>query len=316
MIRKSLVSLQDLEIFVKASEIGSFTQAAKQLNITQPAVSQVMRNLEHHFEHKLFERRGRNVVLTQAGESLLPLARELLSSAMRLEERMASLHGQVYGEIDLGCSTTSGKYILPGLIARFRKQFPLVRVNVLVYSRAQVIERLLRGEFALGVSSKRLAHRDLEYYDFFNDEVILIAPAGHSWAKSRRVLVSDLLDEPIILREEEAGTYEVMIEGLRAHGITPDMLNVAMTLGNAEAIEMAVEEGLGTAFISRLAAWRGLELGRIVEIEVEGMRLSRPLSIMRNQRLPMSPPQAAFWDFVRSQPITPFVVPQQGGHVG
>lgn len=315
-MRKSLVSLQDLEVFLKAAELGSYTKAARQLNITQPAVSQVIRNLEQHFEHTLFERRGRNVILTQAGESLLPMARELISAAMCLEESMASLHGQVYGEINLGCSTTSGKYVLPGLIARFRKQFPLVRVNVLVNNRDVVIERLLQGQYAFGVSSKRIEHHDLEYYDFFTDEVILIAAANHPWAKTRRVFVSDLLEEAIILREEDAGTYEVMMEGLRAHGITLDMLNVAMTLGNAEAIEMAVEEGLGIAFISKLAAWRGLELGRIVEVEVVGLSLNRPLSMVRNLRLPMSRPQAEFWEFMCRQFMTPDFISVTGTHVG
>jgi DNA-binding transcriptional LysR family regulator len=102
----------------------------------------------------------------------------------------------------------------------------------------------------------------------------------------------------MILREESAGTIEVLKKGLLEHDIPFDMLNVAMGLGNAEAIEMTVEGGIGVAFISRLAAARGLELGRIVEVEVEGMQLYRKIFLARNQRFPTTRAQSEFWDFV------------------
>ena len=94
------------------------------------------------------------------------------------------------------------------------------------------------------------------------------------------------MDAPLILREENAGTQEVLVDGLRQHDILPDMLNVVMTLGNVEAIEMAVEEGIGISYVSRLAAARGLGLGRVVEVEVAGMSLQRNIYLMRNRRFP------------------------------
>ena len=221
---------------------------------------------------------------------------------------MVSLQGDVVGEINIGCSTASGKYLLPGLIARFRQHFPHVRINVLVSSRNSVIDRLQSGQAALGVSSKRVEHRDLEYQDFFTDDVILIAPADHPWSGYRLVYPDDLLDEPMILREENSGTREVMLEALQTRDISPDMLNIAMVLGNAEAIEMAVEEGLGVAFISKLAAARGLALGRVVEIEVEGMALRRGISLVRNRRFPITHAQAEFWDFVNQTELDYFKV--------
>ncbi len=202
------------------------------------------------------------------------------------------------GEMSVGCSTASGKYLLPGLIARFRRLYPQVRINVLVTSRDSVINKLLNGDVALGVSSKQISHPDLEYQDFFKDDVILIVPTEHRWAQYRKIYPDDLLDEPMILREEVAGTREVLMEGLLKRDISPDMLNVAMVLGNAEAIGMAVEEGLGVAFISRLAAARGIALGRMVEVAVEGMELTRKLYLVRNRRLPLSLAQVKFWEFI------------------
>jgi DNA-binding transcriptional LysR family regulator len=179
-----------------------------------------------------------------------------------------------------------------------------VRINVLVTSRNSVINKLTSGEVAMGISSRRIDHRDLEYKDFFTDEVILIAPADHPWADYRRIYPDDLLDEPMILREESAGTVEVLKKGLLEHDISFDMLKVAMGLGNSEAIAIAVEEGIGVAFISRLAATRSLELGRIVEVDVEGMSLFRKIYLARNQRFPSTRAQSEFWDFVHQPEVS------------
>lgn len=295
-----MVNINELVVFLTAAECGNYSEAGRQLHISQPAVSQTIDNLQKHFGTKLFARHGRSVRLTEAGHVLMPMAKELLVSAKRLDETMMSLQGEVIGEMNVGCSTASGKYLLPGLIARFRRRFSQVRINVLVSSRESVLKKLLVGDVSLGVSSKKVEHKDIEYEGFFHDDVILIAPADHRWADYGRIYPDDLLDEPIILREEVAGTREVLMENLRQQDILPEMLNVAMVLGNAEAIEMAVEEGIGVAFISRLAATRGLELGRIVEVEVDGMVLQRRIYLARNSRFPATRAQTEFWDFVIS----------------
>lgn len=299
-VDERMININELVVFLTAAECSNFSEAGRQLHISQPAVSQTIENLQKHFGTKLFIRQGRTVRLTEAGLVLVPMAKEIIAASKRLDETMMSLHGEVVGEMNVGCSTASGKYLLPGLIARFRERYPQVRINVLVTSRESVLNKLLAGDVALAVSSKKVEHRDLEYRDFFQDDVILIAPVGHRWAQYRRIYPDDLLDEPIILREEVAGTYEVMMDSLHEHDILPEMLNVAMTLGNSEAIEMAVEEGIGVAFISRLAAARGLELERIVEIEVQGMSLIRGIYLARNRRFPLTRAQTGFWDFVVS----------------
>ena len=294
-----MLNLEAIKVFLAVAEYGSFSEAGRQIHISQPAVSQIVQGLERQLQVQLFIRQGRNAQLTEAGQVLVPMARELMSSTQRVIQTMLSLQGEVIGEMTIGCSTTSGKYLLPGMIARFRRKFPQVRLNVLVTSRDSVINKLINADVPLGVSSKQIEHPDLEYQDFFTDNVILIVPAEHPWAKFRKVYPDDLLDEPMILREELAGTREVLMDGLHAHDISQEMLNVAMVLGNAEAIEMAVEEGLGIAFVSRLAASRGLELGRIVEVEVEGMQLSRDIYLVRNRKQPLTRAQTEFWQFIK-----------------
>jgi DNA-binding transcriptional LysR family regulator len=298
-----MLNLNELLVFVTAAECGNFSEAGRQLHLSQPAVSQKIDSLEKQFGNKLFMRRGRSVRLTECGQALRPIARELISSARRLEETMISLQGEVIGEMNVGCSTASGKYLLPGLIAGFRKRYPQVRINVLVSSRASVMDRLIGGELSLGISSKKIEHRDLEYQDVFTDDVILIVSAGHPWARYRQIYPDDLLDEPLILREEGAGTREVLLEGLQTCDITPDMLKVAMVLGNAEAIVMAVGEEIGVAFVSRLAAARDLELGRVVEVNIEALNLERNIYLVRNLRLPTTRAQSEFWNYVGTNTI-------------
>lgn len=291
-----MLNLDALKVFLAVADHGSFSEAGRQLHLSQPAISQTVQGLERLLGAQLFIRQGRVVQLTESGQLLAPMARELLTSAQRVEQTMLSSQREVIGEMTIGCSTASGKYLLPGLIARFRKQFSQVRINVLVTSRESVINKLLSGDVSLGVSSKQIQHSDLEYRDFFKDDVILIAPADHPWAQYRRVYPDDLLDEPMILREELAGTREVLMDGLGKHDISPDMLNVSMVLGNAEAIEMAVEEGLGVAFVSRLAASRGLALGRVVDVAVEGMELTRNIYLVRNRKQSFTRAQNEFWE--------------------
>ena len=292
------MNLDALKVFLAVAEHSSFSEAGRQLHISQPAVSQITQGLEKQLGVRLFVRNGRNAQLTEAGQTLVPMGRELLAANQRVEQTMLSLQKDVGGEIDIGCSTASGKYLLPGLIARFRRQHQQVRFNVVVTSRDSVMKKLLDGDVTFGVSSKQIENADLEYQDFFVDNIILIVPAGHPWAKFRKIYPDDLLGETFILREEFAGTREVMMDGLQKQDISPDMLNVAMVLGNAEAIEMAVGEGLGIAFVSRLAASRGLELGRVVEVDVEGMQLTRNIYFIRNRKQSLNRAQAEFWKFI------------------
>lgn len=293
-----MVQLSELRVFVAAAEELNFSRTAERLHLSQSAVSQNIQALERLFAVELFIRQGRSVRLSEAGQALLPLAQEVVNAVSRMSEVMNGIEGQVAGELIVGCSTTSGKYLLPNLVSAFRHDYPLVRLGIKVMSRDEVINRLNDGRLALGVTSQKVEQRDLEYVPLFEDRVILIVPAQHRWAAYGRALPADLVDEPLIVREDKAGTMQVLLEGLAQHNITLDMLNPIMEIGNAEAIEMAVEEGLGIAFVSELAAARGLALGRVKKVEVPGLDLRRTIYMARNPRVPLSRTQDRFWSFV------------------
>jgi DNA-binding transcriptional LysR family regulator len=294
-----MLHLNELEIFVAAAEHGSFSEAARFLHLSQPAVSQSIQNLERRFRVQLFSRQGRTARLSDSGKALLPLARELIAAARRVEETVNTMSGTVAGHIHLGCSTATGKYIMPSRIAQFRAQYPAVRVDVQVCSRDVVVQQLLEEDVDFVVSSRQLDHRDLEFVPFYTDEAVLLVPTDHRWARNRHIYPDDLLDEALIMREEGSGTYTALYEALRTHDIVPEMLNIAMTLGNAEAVALAVEEGLGVGFVSKFVAARSVALGRAVEVTVEGFDLRHALYFVRNRRTPMTHSQRAFWEFMQ-----------------
>ncbi len=296
-----MVDLAQLRVFVTAAEEMNFSRAARRLHLTQSAVSQNIQAIERRYGVQLFLRRGRSVQLSEAGQAILPLAYEVLNCARLFDDALQNVQGYIGGEIVIGCSTTAGKYLLPNLVASFRRIYPEVRVRVNVITRQLVIERLLDEKIVFGIVSKKIEHRHLELQPLFEDRVILIVPADHPWGECGRISPMDLQDQPLIMREETSGTREVLCEGLKAHGITPDMLNVVMELGNAEAIEIAVEEGIGVAFVSEVVAARGIALGRVKRVEVEGLDLRRCIYLARHMMYPFTRAQTLFWSFVHQQ---------------
>jgi DNA-binding transcriptional LysR family regulator len=295
--RSKVLNLSEMQVFAVAAETENFSEAARRIHLSQPAVSQQVRSLEKYFGVELFTRSGRGVALTDAGKILLPLARELLDLSHRTEETMRSLKARVAGHLIIGCTTTAGKYVLPIMAAAFRQHHPNVEMTIEMCNYPSVVDPLLAQDICLGISSTKIVHRDMECQPFFTDYVVLVVPADHPFAQRSSVQPVELLDQPFILREERSSTYRMLEEELAEQGIRLDQMNVVMVVGNAEAIEIAVEHGLGIAFISRLAARHGLASGRLVEVPVEGLHLERPLYVVRNSRCAKTLAQERLWCF-------------------
>jgi len=296
-----VISLHELNVFIEAALAQNFSVAARRLYLSQPAVSLHISNLEKQLGLELFRRNGRSIQLSEAGRVLLPLAQDALRHSRHIEETMSGLKGVLIGELAIACSTTVGKYILPRLVAGFRRCHPHVRVTINVMPRRTAIEWLQSGRAEVAVVSARLNGAELFYHRFAEDRVILIVPADHPWADGRIVAPADLLTQPFIARETAAGAYEALAEGLAAHNLNIEQLQTVLTLANAEAIEMSVEAGIGVAFVSRLAAERGLALRRVVEVPVSGLDMTREIFIVRHQHRGTSPLHKAFWDFALSE---------------
>jgi DNA-binding transcriptional LysR family regulator len=298
------MNLPELRVFITAAEELNFSRAAARLHLSQSAVSQNIQSIEKGYGIELFVRHGRSVQLSEVGQAILPMAREVLNAMRLLEDALINVKGEVAGELTIGCSTTSGKYILPSLLAAFRREYPLVRSRVAISARSTVTERLLDQTLAMGMMSRRIDHRDLEYMPLLEDRVILIVPTDHPWGNYGRALPADLLDQPFIRREDSSGTREVVNNALKENGVMPDTLNVVLELGNAEAIEMAVEEGIGIAFVSEMVAARGLSLGKIKQVEIEGLEIKQRIYMYRHVNMVMTRAESRFWEFIQNNRTT------------
>ncbi len=294
-----MLDVYELNIFLTAAETENFSQAARQLSLTQPAVSMQVQSLEKKLGVTLFHRVGRTLSLTEQGKALIPLARDMVNRAIHIEEEIESLKGEVVGHLKIGCSTTTGKYFLPHLAARFRQRHPRVQMTIFNHSRDRVLDELCEGAVQLAVISSKPASRDSEFRHFLTDHVVFIVPAEHPWSQRDVIAPEELTQVDFILRDPESGTRQQTEVILREAGLSIDDLNIVLELGNSEAISMAVEEGMGVAFISRLVAQRGIELGKIKEVRVAGLNFEREVYIVHSHRHPATRAQAEFWNFIQ-----------------
>ncbi|RME69870.1 MAG: LysR family transcriptional regulator [Chloroflexi bacterium] len=294
-----MLDVYELNVFLIAAETENFSEAARQLSLTQPAVSMQIRALEKKLGVELFHRAGRSLALTEQGRALIPLAREMINRAIQIEEAIESLKGEVVGHLKVGCSTTTGKYFLPQLAARFRSRFPGVQMTIYNHGRERVLSELCDGQVQLAVVSAAPMCREAEYRHFFVDHVVLVVPANHPWAQREVVAPEELRNAEFIMRDEQSGTREEVETMLHEVGLSIDDLKVVMEIGNSEAISMAVEEGIGVTFISRTVARRGIQLGRLKEVNVDGLSLRRDIYIAYSRRHPATQAQTEFWNFIQ-----------------
>ena len=295
-----MLGAHELEVFLAAAEGENFSVAARKLHLSQPAISFQIQSLEQHLKVQLFQRTGKRIALTEAGRDLIPMAREMVNLSARIEETMCLQQGVVKGHIQIACSTSPGKYVLPHLIGAFRKHYPDVQFAVAVMSREAVEEKLLAQQVHIGVLSMASKHKELECWSLFEDELILIAGVTHLWATREVIAPSELKEADWILREGGAATRQLIATTLAEQGLSANDLRVAMELGSVEAVEEAVEAGHGVSFVSRVAVKRALEIGRIKIVQVAGLNVRRQILLARNKTRTCTCTQLKFREFLES----------------
>jgi DNA-binding transcriptional LysR family regulator len=295
-----MVDISKIETFLQAADTLNFSETAKRLHMSQPTISHHIKSLEQELGVTLFKRTNTGLQLTEAGRQLLPWAHRLLHDANNMQSMMAALKDNIAGELRITCSTTAGKYVLPQMAARFCQRYPGVKVRILACTPEDVTLKLLEGDAHIGVLSREIIDTGLELQEFFLDTITLIVPASHRWALRKSIEPGELLEEPVILREETSGTRRVVLSELAKHDISLDDLNIFMELGNAEAIVRTVAAGYGIAFASNLASACPLERGNVVDLQVEGMNLKRTIYMVRKAQSSPHRPRDAFWSFIHA----------------
>jgi DNA-binding transcriptional LysR family regulator len=267
-----------LEIFVAVARRLSFSGAARVLHLSQPAVSQQVAALERELGAQLLERTTRRVRLTAAGAALLARSEALLREHSEARRAVAAAEGRIAGELSIAASLTVGAYVLPAGLARLASAYPELRLRVTIENTEQVAASVLEGGVDVGFVEGDLESPELELHPLREDELVVIAPAGHRFAAAPELALADLVSEPFILREPGSGTRQVAEAHLRDAGIDPAALRVVAELSGIDAIKAAVAAGLGVAIISRSALPRDGSAWGLIFRRVEGIRMTRSMA--------------------------------------
>jgi DNA-binding transcriptional LysR family regulator len=272
---------RQLAAFCAVLERKSFSLAAEQLGVTQPAVSLQIRSLEKRLGQQLLDRSGRRVEPTEAGRRLYRNAQRMLAlEEQLLGELAAEGEGALAGRLVMGASTGPGGTVLPLLLCEFQRRNPDVHVALSVSDTQTVVEQVARRELELGVVGAARRQRAVVFEPFFRDEVILACPPGHPYA-GRTITLDELREEPLIVMQEGAGVRQVIEDELRGVGIRLRELDVRVELGLQESVRSAVAAGYGVTFISRAAVEAELTAGTIAAARVEGLDPAREISLVR-----------------------------------
>jgi DNA-binding transcriptional LysR family regulator len=296
-----MIGARELEVFLAAAEQENFSVAARKLHMSQPSISFQIQSLEQQLKVQLFQRTGHRIQLTQAGRDLLPIANEMMNLSCQIEEIVEAQQSVVTGNLTIGCTTTPGRYILPVLVGAFRERYPGVRSFVEVnMDRLAMEEKLLAKETQFAIFGVPPKSKKLEYWPIYTDELVLVVASLHPWANRDQIAVQELKEAEWIMREPGAATRQLTLARLAERGIDPDELNVAMELGSPEAVVVAVENGYGVSFVSRVAIQRSLELGRVKTLQVENISLCRQILMARNPNGACTRIQLRFRAFMES----------------
>jgi DNA-binding transcriptional LysR family regulator len=272
------VNLDYLHTLVSVVEHGSLSAAARAKRISQPAVTKQVQRMESEFGLTLLVRGPkRQVELTPAGEQVLAFARETLSRYEALEQELGVLKAVGQGTLVLAASTIPGEYLLPGLIAAFRQEYPRIKVEMTISDTAEVATKLLEDEADVGMVGSRPKRPGLRLERLVGDEVVLAVPPGHALADRGSVTVDDLRGQRLVLREAGSGTRRSVEQALANGGMALREEDVALILGSTQAVLQAVEQGLGIGFVSARAAAPAQKDGRLVCVTLEGVDLRRDL---------------------------------------
>jgi len=255
-----MVELDRLRVFQAVAETHSFTRAADRLHLTQPGISKHIKQMEEYFGVPLFDRLGRKIALTQAGEILLETTQEVMALVVAAEHRIEDLSGMRAGKLTLGSSFPVGVYTLPRVLAAFREKHPQIDVTLEIAVSATIEAAVLANRLELGLVSSEVHDSRLVADRFMTDELVVIVPKDHRWTRRGRIGARDLLTETFIVAAQGAGARRVVESRLAAKGI---VLENVIDFVNVEGVKHAVEAGLGVSIQPRKVVKREVEAGVI-----------------------------------------------------
>jgi len=288
------VTLRQLRVFAAVARYGSFTRAARELHLTQPAVSQQIKLLEQEAGLPLFEHIGRKIHVTAAGQELLRYATQVTDQLREAGEMLAAMRGLKRGVLKLGAVSTA-KYFAPSLLSAFAPAYPDVTIRFSVGNREEVIKLLAANEIDLVIMGRPPRELATVAAAFAKHPLAIIASPNHPLATKRRIPVKQLANENFVIREDGSGTRAAMEHVFKAHGTA---YRTSMEVTSNETIKQAVMAGMGLSFISMHTVMLELATGKLVTLNVAGLPLVRDWFVIHLRDKQLSPIAQAFRSFL------------------
>lgn len=280
------MNLNQLQVFCTVAKHLSFSVAAEELFISQPAVSQQVKSLERHLNVKLFERLGHKLFLTEAGEAILAQAQEMLTARADMEHSLALLRGSTRGRLAIGANTTGGMYVAPDIARAFHDLHPEAEATFHVESTNRICERVMQSMIDVAIVTGPVEDRRFVVRDLCEDELYLIVSPSHPLAGRSSVSASEVAGEPFAVPEPGSRTRMLIEDAFLQRGFK---LRVTMQLPGTEAVKKAVESNLGVAMVSKHSVSRELKLGALTRVIVDGLSIDRPIHVLYRKGKQLSP---------------------------
>jgi DNA-binding transcriptional LysR family regulator len=270
-----------LKVFYTVAEKLSFTKAAAELFITQPAVTKHINELETQLETRLFVRNGSSIALTPSGEMLLKYARRIFKLYVDFENELSQLKDVSSGVLKIGASTTLAQYVLPGILAVFKRTYPAIHIHLIIGNTAFVEQQLIAQQIDMALVEGISRHQQLHYEPFVKDEIVLVARTGNKLFQKNEIKAEHLLQVPLVFREPGSGTLDVIHKALQKSGINPQDLWVDIHLDSTESIKQYILNAECAAFLSIHAIGRELRQNELTVIDIKGVDIFRTFQFIQ-----------------------------------
>lgn len=272
-------TLRQIAVFAAVARQESVSRAAEALSLSQSATSTALAELERIYETPLFDRIGKRLRLNESGQSLLPLALDILERAEAIEDALEGRAG--FGKLRIGATLTIGNYLATLIVADYLKRHPESTAELHVHNTATIVDQVARHELDVGLIEGHCQHPELVAERWVEDELVVFCAPSHPLAAKGSATLAELVEESWIVRESGSGTRETLDQAMRHHRFNP---NVRLELEHTEAIKRAVEHGLGIGCISRLALREAFRRGSLVPIETPELDLLRHFQFLWHRR--------------------------------
>jgi DNA-binding transcriptional LysR family regulator len=276
------MDLHHLRVFLSVFKHRSFSGASAELRLAQPTVSEHIKSLERELNCKLFERLGKKIIPTREADALYNAALEIVEKADSIKGAIGRLKKEVSGELIVGASTIPGTYLLPELMADFKRKYPEVSFQVRVGDSQEIVQQVTAHRVLLGIVGSKIADAQVNYTPFLEDELIIVA--APAFMTGSRISLKDLCKYPMILREEGSGTRREAEKLLEGQGISCGSVKVAGIFGSTDAVKQAAMVGLGLTILSRFSVTEELKHKLLKEIKLSTPPMKRMFYIATHKK--------------------------------